>query len=404
MLVSPFTFYRGAAALMAADLGHAPHSGLMVQLCGDAHLSNFGLLASPERQLVFDLNDFDETHPGPFEWDVKRLAASFELASRENGLSDAQRRALNTRVGRAYRESMAKFAAATTAEVWYAHLAMTGQLVDRLAKRPDAKDLKMARKVADKARRRDSRQAVRKMIRIVDGHAEWIADPPFLVPLADLVPERDQASLLNGMAELLESYAETVSPDIAHLLRNYRLVGMARRVVGVGSVGTSAWVVMLVGADENDVLVLQAKEAVTSVLAPYVPGFEFAHQGKRVVEGQRLMQAYGDIMLGWKSTSVSGFPRDYYVRQFRDWKGSFEPLDLDVDQLGIYADACGWTLARAHARSGDRTAIAAYLGTACTFDEAVADFAAAYADKTEADYERVRAAADEGRLTARTGA
>ena len=402
MLVSPFTFYRGAAALMAADLGNSTHSGLMVQLCGDAHLSNFGLFASPGRRLVFDCNDFDETHPGPFEWDVKRLAASFELAGRENGLTVKERRTLTTRVGRFYRESMAQFAAASATRVWYAHLEMAASLIDKLAEKPDKKDIKAARKVAEKARRRDSRQAVRKLIRIVDGHAEWIADPPVLVPLEDLVQGQDQQTLLGGMAELLDSYAETVAPEIRHLLRNYRLVGMARRVVGVGSVGTSAWVVMLVGADENDFLVLQAKEAVASVLAPYVPGFDFPHQGKRVVDGQRLMQAYGDILLGWKTSEVSGYPRDYYVRQFRDWKGSFEPSTMTAEQLGIYADACSWTLARAHARSGPRVAIAAYVGDNTAFDNAVAEFAVAYADKTETDYGRVRAASDQGRLTART--
>ena len=402
MLASPFTFYRGAAALMAADLGSSDHSGLTVQLCGDAHLSNFGLFASPERRLVFDCNDFDETHPGPFEWDVKRLAASFELAGRENGLTVEERRALTARVGRFYRESMAQFAGAAAARVWYAHLEMAPSLIDKLAEKPGKKDIKAARKVAEKARRRDSRQAVRKMIQVVDGHAEWIADPPVLVPLEDLAQGQDRQTLLQGMAELLGSYADTVTPEIQHLLRNYRLVGMARRVVGVGSVGTSAWVVMLVGADENDFLVLQAKEAVASVLAPYVPGYTFPHQGKRVVEGQRLMQAYGDILLGWKTTDVSGYPRDYYVRQFRDWKGSFEPSTMTADQLGIYADACSWTLARAHARSGPRVAIAAYLGDNTAFDNAMTEFATAYADKTEVDYERVRAAADQGRLTART--
>ncbi len=261
MLVSPFTFYRGAAALMAADLGGAPHSGLMVQLCGDAHLSNFGLFASPERRLVFDLNDFDETHPGPFEWDVKRLAASFELAARENGLDQRTRRALTTRVARFYRTSMARFATASATQVWYAHLEMSTQRLEQIAQGPGKRELAKARKLTEKAKRRDSRQAVRKLIRVHDGHAEWIADPPFLVPLADLAPHRDQESLLNGMAEVLEAYAETVTPEIRRLLRNYRLIGMARRVVGVGSVGTSAWVVLLAGADENDYLVLQAKEA-----------------------------------------------------------------------------------------------------------------------------------------------
>jgi uncharacterized protein (DUF2252 family) len=403
MLVSPFTFYRGAAALMAADLGHAQHSGLTVQLCGDAHLSNFGLFASPERRLVFDLNDFDETHPGPFEWDVKRLAASFELAGRENGLNRRTRRGLTTRVGRFYRTSMARFAAVSATQVWYAHLEMSTERLERISQGPGKRDLAKARKLTEKAKRRDSRQAVRKLIRVVDGHADWIADPPFLVPLADLAPDRDQASLLNGMAEVLESYADTVSPEIRRLLQNYRLMGMARRVVGVGSVGTSAWVVLLAGADENDYLVLQAKEAIASVLAPFVPGHSYPHQGRRVVEGQRLMQAYGDILLGWKSADVSGYPRDYYVRQFRDWKGSFEPADLNADQLGTYADACSWTLARAHARSGDRVAISAYLGGKDRFDEAIADFAVAYADKTEKDYERVRESrADDGRLAPRT--
>ena len=290
---------------MAADLGDAPHSGLTVQLCGDAHLSNFGLFASPERRLVFDLNDFDETHPGPFEWDVKRLAASFELAGRENGLDQRARRELTTRVGRFYRTSMARFATASATQVWYAHLEMSTQRLEQIAQGPGKRDLAKARKLTEKAKRRDSRQAVRKLIRVRDGHADWIADPPFLVPLADLAPDRDQASLLNGMAEVLESYADTVSPEIRRLLQNYRLMGMARRVVGVGSVGTSAWVVLLAGADENDYLVLQAKEATASVLAPFVPGHSYPHQGRRVVEGQRLMQAYGDILLGWKSADVS---------------------------------------------------------------------------------------------------
>ena len=297
---------------------------------------------------------------------------------------------------------MARFAASTATEVWYAHLEMSTRLLEQIALQPGKRDLAQARKVTEKAKRRDSRQAVRKMVRIVDGHAEWIADPPFLVPLADLAPHRDQESLLHGMAELLESYAETVTPEIRRLLRNYRLMGMARRVVGVGSVGTSAWVVLLVGAEEDDFLVLQAKEAGASVLAPFVPGHEFSHQGRRVVEGQRLMQAYGDILLGWKSAAVSGYPRDYYVRQFRDWKGSFEPAELNADQLETYADACSWTLARAHARSGDRVAIAAYLGRNTRFDDAIADYAVAYADKTETDYERVRRARPRGRLAPRT--
>ena len=220
---------------------------------------------------------------------------------------------------------MARFAAVSATQVWYAHLEMSTERLERISQGPGKRDLAKARKLTEKAKRRDSRQAVRKLIRVVDGHADWIADPPFLVPLADLAPDRDQASLLNGMAEVLESYADTVSPEIRRLLQNYRLMGMARRVVGVGSVGTSAWVVLLAGADENDYLVLQAKEATASVLAPFVPGHSYPHQGRRVVEGQRLMQAYGDILLGWKSADVSGYPRDYYVRQFRDWKGSFEP-------------------------------------------------------------------------------
>ena len=399
MLASPFTFYRGAAAVMAADLGGGPRTELFVQLCGDAHLDNFGLFASPERRLMFDLNDFDETYPGPFEWDVKRLAASFDIAMRNAGFTAADRESVVLTGAASYRSAMRRYARRTSLAVFYSHIDVDALLADRPAGATEQEYAAPGRAV-EKARSRDTLQAVRKLTTTVDGRLRFASQPPILVPVAELVPKADQDALMRWIASLLAQYARTLAVDRRRLLQQYHLVEVARRVVGVGSVGTAAWVALLMGANDADPLILQAKEAQESVLAPYLPEQRIAHQGQRVVEGQRLMQAFGDPMLGWKeAVTLSGARRDYYLRQFRDWKGSFDSQTMTVRQLRFYAQVCGQTLARAHARSGDRMAIAAYLGSGDVFDRAILDFAGAYADKNEVDYARLRAAADRGEVT-----
>ncbi len=406
MLVSPFTFYRGAAAVMAADLAAGPRSDLTVQLCGDAHLDNFGLFASPERRLMFDLNDFDETFPGPFEWDVKRLVASFDIAMRQASWGASDRADVVRTAAAAYRERMHYYAGRTGLEVFYSHIDAEALLAEQPAK-ATAKEYAVTSRAVTKARGRDTRQAVRKLTTTVDGRLRFRHEPPVLVPISHLLPDADQQQVMSWIASLLAQYARTLSPDRRRLLQQYHLVEVARRVVGVGSVGTAAWVALLIGANDADPLVLQAKEAQESVLAPYLSepslpgaGRPIEHQGQRVVEGQRLMQAFGDPMLGWKEAiSPSGNRRDYYLRQFRDWKGSFDSQAMTLRQLGVYAEACGRTLARAHARSGDRAAIAAYLGRGDAFDRAMLAFAEAYADKNAVDYASLQASADRGEIT-----
>ncbi len=399
MLASPFTFFRGAAAVMAADLAAGPRTDLVVQLCGDAHLDNFGLFASPERRLVFDLNDFDETYPGPFEWDVKRLAASFEIAMRTAGHPASDRSSIVARVSRAYRQEMRRFTTMTSLEVWYTHIDVDTLLAE-LPAGASKKDSSATNKVLAKARRRDHLQAVRKLTTTVDGRPRFLSQPPILVPIRELLPAQGQDETMAWVATLVAQYATTLPPDRRRLLQQYHLVEVARRVVGVGSVGTDAWVGLFLGADDSDAIVLQAKEAQQSVLAPYLPGLRVTHEGRRVVEGQRLMQAFGDPMLGWKeAVSLSGNRRDYYLRQFRDWKGSFDSQTMSLLKLGYYAETCGATLARAHARSGDRLAIAAYLGDGDAFDRAIGRFAISYADKNETDFAALRAAADRGEIT-----
>jgi uncharacterized protein (DUF2252 family) len=399
MLVSPFTFFRGAAAVMAADLAAGPRTDLVVQLCGDAHLDNFGLFASPERRLLFDLTDFDETYPGPFEWDVKRLAASFEVALRTAGHDSADRAMIVARVCRTYREQMRRFATMTSLEVWYTHLDVDALLAGRSAG-ASKQDQAVTSKVLARARKRDHLQAVRKLTTTLDGVPRFVSQPPVLVPISELLPPADQEQTMTWIATRVAQYARTLPPDRRRLLQQYHLIEVARRVVGVGSVGTAAWVALFVGADPADAIVLQAKEAQESVLAPYLPGTRITHEGRRVVEGQRLMQAFGDPMLGWKeAVSPRGKRRDYYLRQFRDWKGSFDSQTMNLRQLGFYADACGATLAKAHARSGDRLAIAAYLGKGNAFDRAIGRFARTYADKNEADFALLRGAADRGEIT-----
>ena len=402
MLVSPFTFFRGAAAIMAMDLAETPDSGLRVQACGDAHLSNFGVFAAPDRREVLDVNDFDETLPGPWEWDVKRLAASFAIAGRDRGFTPKETRAAVLRTVCSYREAMREFAAMRNLDVWYARLDVDSLLAE-LAKVAPAKAMKEARKDVKKAGKKNSLRAFDRLVRVVDGEPRIISDPPLLVPARELVSE-DQAQELEGrMLELLGRYRERLRGDRRRLLDSYRFVEMARKVVGVGSVGTRAWVVLMMGRDGQDPLFLQAKEAEASVLEPYVGESEFENHGERVVEGQWLMQASSDILLGWlPAPGFDGGKRDFYVRQLWDGKRSVEIETLPPEGLAIYGRVCGWTLARAHARSGDRIAIGSYLGKGKTFDRAIAEFSERYADQNELDYGMLADAAKSGRIEIET--
>ncbi|WP_242511647.1 DUF2252 domain-containing protein [Pengzhenrongella frigida] len=403
MLVSPFTFYRGAALVMASDLGGTPHSGLSAQLCGDAHLSNFGVFASPERHLVFDANDFDETLPGPFEWDVKRLAASLEIAGRDNGFKRKERRAVVLAAARGYREAMRTFATQTNLEVWYAHLDLDQELPAILAQLKPAR-AKLTEQAMAKARTRDSMQAFNKLAKVEDGRGRIISDPPLIVPVTELFSDEGATELFGQLRTLLRSYRRSLQSDRRHLLEEFTLVDMARKVVGVGSVGTRAWILLMEGVDQADPMFLQAKEAQASVLEDFAGTSLYANHGARVVAGQHLMQASSDIFLGWQRTKgIDGVERDYYIRQLRDWKGALPPEEMIPGGMAIYGRLCGWTLARAHARSGDRLAIAAYLGGKDTFDQAIADFATAYADLNEKDHAALQAAADAGRITVQTG-
>jgi uncharacterized protein (DUF2252 family) len=402
MLVSPFTFFRGAAAIMAADLATTPSPGLRAQLCGDAHLLNFGVFRAPDRRLVFDLNDFDETNPGPFEWDVKRLATSIEIAGRDRGFTARRRREAVVATVRRYREAMRSFASMGHLDVWYSRVDedSAAQIVPPA---PD-RDGGAARRVADKARAKDNLRAVARLAERVDGRLQIRSDPPLVLRVNDLLPEADADEVERGMRELLGRYAKSLPADRRHLFSGYRVVDMARKVVGVGSVGTRAWVILFEGHDERDPLVLQAKEAEASVLEPYAGPSPYRQHGRRVVEGQRLMQAASDILLGWlRAEGTDGVEREFYVRQLWDGKGSFDPSTMTPQTLGRYGQVCAWTLARAHARSGDRAAIAAYLGSGDRFDRALAVFASAYADQNEADYAALLRAAADGRVAVQTG-
>jgi uncharacterized protein (DUF2252 family) len=405
MMASPFAFYRGAALPMASDLAGTPVSGLAVQACGDAHLSNFGLFGSAERRLMFDVNDFDETLPGPWEWDVKRLAASLEVAARENGLSHKQCRETVTAGVVRYRQAMREFAAMTNLDVWYAHADMT-EVRAQFDTQLRARQRKMVDEGLAKARTRDSMQQLPKLTRIVDGRPRIVSDAPLLVPIDELVAnETDRADLTGEITGLIAKYQRTLETDRRYLLQQFDYCDMARKVVGVGSVGTRCWIVLMLGRDDSDPLFLQVKEAEASVLSRFVGASKYANQGQRVVAGQRLMQASSDIFLGWQRNEkgLDGKARDFYVRQLRDWKFSIEIGTLRPEGLQLYAALCGWTLARAHARSGDRIAIAAYLGGSDVFDKAIVKFAAAYADQNERDYESLVDAVKSGRITAEPG-
>jgi uncharacterized protein (DUF2252 family) len=413
MAVSPFTFYRGAAKIMAADLKDTPTAGLTVQLCGDAHLSNFGAFASPERTLLFDLNDFDETLPGPFEYDVKRMAASFTIAARNNGFGVADVAASTVASVRAYREAMTEFATMDNMEVWYSRLT-EGQImaaIRTLTKKTETKDAaaqakkgaKIARKSAEKAHTRDSLQALTKLGEMVDGRYRIVSQPPVVVPARDL--ETMYGIPCDELQEIIyrqfRAYRSTLQDDRRHLLERFEIVDMARKIVGVGSVGTRAFILLLQGRDERDPLFLQVKEATASVLEDHLPKSRFHQPGERVVQGQRLMQAASDIYLGWSKGGEAG--RFLYWRQLRDMKGSALVEAMTPLTLEFYAGVCGWTLARAHARSGDAVALAAYLGNSDKFDRSITNFSARYANQNEEDYEEFAEAIRTGRLEAIEG-
>jgi uncharacterized protein (DUF2252 family) len=404
MLVSPFTFYRGAALVMAQDLSTTPRSGLEVQCCGDAHLSNFGVFASPERRLVFDINDFDETLPGPWEWDVKRLATSMLVAARDNGFSAKSQRQAVLETVEEYRLAMASFATMRNLEVYYAHLdiELTMQQLDSQLR---AKQVKRTQRAIAKARTRDSMSAFSKLARDVDGTARIVADPPLIVPIDELAEGRERDDLLAELRGLMRSFRESLAPDRRLLLEQFELVDFARKVVGVGSVGTRAWIALMLGRDEGDPLFLQMKEAQPSVFEEFLAPSGYPNHGQRVVAGQRLMQATSDIFLGWVrvESGLDDRARDFYGRQLRDWKGSAEIERMSPQSLAVYGRMCGWTLARAHARSGDRVAIAAYLGRSATFDRAIAEFARAYADQNEQDFAELGRAAKAGRIAVQRG-
>ena len=414
MLVSPFTFYRGAARIMAADLAATPTAGLNVQLCGDAHLSNFGVFASPERRLLFDLNDFDETLPGPFEYDVKRLAASFTIAARNNGFAKADTKAATLASVTAYREAMAGFAQMGTLEVWYAHLAedelqkgISSAAAEASKTKKGAKVArraeKSARRNAAKARTRDSLQALSKLAELVDGQYRIVSQPPIVVPARDVDAAYglSQEQVEHALHAQFRAYRATLRDDQRQLLERFRFVDLARKVVGVGSVGTRAFIVLLQGRDQGDPLFLQVKEATASVLEDHLPKSRYKQHGERVVYGQRMMQAASDIFLGWtKGVDVN---RHFYWRQLRDMKGSAMVESMAPLALNFYAGICGWTLARAHARSGDPVAIAAYLGEDDAFDRSISDFAERYAEQNEQDYQAFADAVRAGRLQALEG-
>jgi len=412
MAVSAFTFFRGAALPMAADLAGTPRTGLVAQVCGDAHLANFGLFASPERRLVFDINDFDETLPGPWEWDIKRLATSLEVAGRDNGYSTKQRHSIVLAAVAAYRKAMAGFAETTALEVWYAHAdedAIKARFEEaahgRSGRKLDASHRKRAARTMAKARTKDNLGALGRFAGGQDGRPAIVADPPLIVPIRDLVEDgTDPAELQEQLQGMLDTYRSTLEPERRVLLDQYRLADFARKVVGVGSVGTRSWMALLLGDHERDPLFLQAKEAGPSALEEFVAPSEYDNAGQRVVVGQRLMQAVSDIFLGWvRVKGIDGQTRDFYLRQLRDWKGSAEIEVMIPTGMQAYGELCGWTLARAHARSGDRIAIAAYLGSGPAFDEALAEFAQAYADQNEDDYQALTDAIRSGRVVAETG-
>jgi uncharacterized protein (DUF2252 family) len=404
MLVSPFAFYRGAAMIMAQDLAATPRSGLTVQCCGDAHLSNFGAFASPERRLVFDVNDFDETLPGPWEWDVKRLATSMLIAAMDNGFSAKQRETVVLETVKEYRRAMREFAGMNNLAVWYSHLELD-PVLQRYAKEFKPRMVKRTEKQLAKARTRDSLSAFAKLTHVVDGRVEIVDQSPLVVPIAKLASGQEGREIFEELHQVLRRYRATLEFDRRVLLEEFELRDLARKIVGVGSVGTRCWIALLLGRDSQDPLFLQIKEAEASVLEAFLESSEFSNHGQRVVTGQRLMQATSDIFVGWLhiDAGLDGESRDFYVRQLKDWKGSAEIERMVPESMAVYGKLCGWTLARAHARSGDRIAIAAYLGGGKAFDRAILDFSQAYSEQNERDYNTLADAVKSGRITAETG-
>jgi uncharacterized protein (DUF2252 family) len=404
MLASPFAFYRGAAVIMAADLATLPHSGLKVQLCGDAHLANFGGFASPERELFLDINDFDETLPGPWEWDVKRLAASIEIAGRERGFDAKSRHKLVLGAAAEYHRAMGEFARLGNLDLWYLHLDLAGMQA-RWGSTVKPKIMKTLKADFALAYHRDNQRALEKLTRRVNGQLKIAASPPLVVPAEDILWDAGQSQLEETMRQLIRNYRATLQPDRRRLMESFRYVHFARKVVGVGSVGMRTWIILLVGRDDQDPLFLQAKEAQASVFEPFLSKSVYLEHGKRVVEGQWLMQAASDIFLGWERVQLGmdGKPHDFYIRQLWDWKISANVEVMTADELMVYGKLCAWTLARAHARSGDRVAIAAYLGKNDEFDHALAEFASAYADQNDRDYQALVDAVKSGRIKAETG-
>jgi len=403
MAASAFAFYRGAAAVMAADLAGAPRTNLKVQLCGDAHLVNFGGFGSPERSMVFDINDFDETHPGPFEWDLKRLAASLQVAARSRGFDPDTCAEIVLESVRAYRETIRSFASMGNIDVWYARLD-ADEMMRRWGRDLTTTALKNFQKAVEKAETKDRLKAKAKLTEVVDGQVRFLSDPPLLVPAEELYPPADHADLFESLHGALRAYRHSLPLDRRHLLERYRFVQLARKVVGVGSVGTRCWLALMLGRDDDDPLFLQIKEAEASVLEPHLGQSGFAQHGQRVVEGQRLMQAASDILLGWERVDgVDGRPHDYYMRQLWDWKASANVDVMEPGPMKVYGQVCGWLLARGHARSGDAVAIGAYLGAGGVFDEGMREFSERYADQNERDHQRLVDAIAKGEVQAESG-
>jgi len=400
MLESPFTFLRGSAAVMAADLASTPVTGLQVELCGDAHLLNFGVFATPERNLVFDVNDFDEAYPGPWEWDLKRLAASAVVAGRDDGFSDRVNRKLAETVTASYQDAMLRLARASALDVWYFHVE-----VDRVLEafdRSSGKAGKSARKMVKKARRRTHEQTMEKLTEIVDGRRRILNDPPLLVRLTELLTEEQKAQMTEEHVEgIWNDYLDSLPEERRLLLSRFRITEGALRVGGVGSVGTRCVIVLLEGGAEGDALILQLKEAGQSVLEPFLPKRDYGSRAERVVVGQRLMQAASDIFLGWHESPLTGV--QYYWRQLKDMKGSMDVADLDEDGLETYLKVCSVCLARAHARTGDASAISGYIGKGNALVRAIADFAMAYADQNESDYKVMIEAVESGKIAVEKG-
>ncbi len=405
MLTSPFAFYRGAALIMASDLATTPNSGLSVQACGDAHLANFGVFASPERSLVFDINDFDETHPGPWEWDLKRLLVSAEIAGQSNSFSEVDRREIVLAGAQEYRFAITEFSQMRQLDIWYSKLDVES-LLKNLKKNIKNGEVRAEHLDINKAMNRTSLQALRKFTEIVNGQRRFVSAPPLVAPVRDLTHENlalDFDDFKNIEAAVAE-YSQTLSHDRRHLLNQFTFIDLARKVVGVGSVGTRAWMALFEGRDQTDPLFLQVKEAQTSVLEAFTSPTQYANSGERVVAGQRLMQSTSDIFLGWnRVTTTEGTSRDYYIRQLRDWKGSVTVDLMNPTELKLYVRTCAWTLAKAHARTGDSIAISAYLGQGRTFDQAIVEFANEYAQQNLKDFQALEAAVASGRVVAQAG-